>query len=578
MKRNIVRSDKEYYQLYLNKYQSAVDQTLELMRKDDIVNRIWQHDHTVWKQNPSEITNRLGWLHSPVQMRENVTEIKNFVNSVRKDGFTYVLLLGMGGSSLAPEVFSKIFGTKNGFLDLHVLDSTDPATILQYANDIQPENTLYLVSTKSGNTVETISLMKYFYNLVLNRVGKEKVGNHFVTITDPNSSLVDLSKKLNFRQIFLNDQNVGGRYSALTYFGLVPAALLGVDLELLLDRASVMVANTEIYDSHRNGSNSSTWLGAAMGTLALLGLDKLTFISSMKLKYFSIWLEQLIAESTGKERKGILPVVGEEELSPKYYANDRLFVYLRLADDNEYDNTIQKFIGNEFPVICLNLKDIYDIGGEFFRWEMATAIAGWVMKINPFDQPNVETSKILARNMVRTYQEEGKLPELQYTLQSNDITIYTDDNIQNLSDVLSHFLNAAAISPQERSYIAIQVYLTLTKETDKLLHKFRTVLQKKYKLATTIGYGPRFLHSTGQLHKGDAGRGLFIQITADNVQDLDIPDKAGEDTSSITFGILKNAQSLGDRQALLDAKRKVLRIHLGKNILRNIDKIIKTVV
>lgn len=578
MKRNIVRSDKEYYQLYLGKYQSVVDQTMEQMRKDDIVNRIWQHDHTVWKQNPSEITNRLGWLHSPIQMRENVTEILNFVNSVRKDGFTYVLLLGMGGSSLAPEVFSKIFGTKKGFLDLHVLDSTDPATILQYANDIQPENTLYLVSTKSGNTVETISLMKYFYNLVLNRVGKEKVGNHFVTITDPNSSLVDLSKKLNFRKIFLNDQNVGGRYSALTYFGLVPAALLGVDLELLLDRASVMVANTEIYDFQRNGSNSSAWLGAAMGTLALLGLDKLTFISSMKLKYFSIWLEQLIAESTGKERKGILPVVGEAELSPQYYVNDRLFVYLRLANDNEYDNTIQKFIDNEFPVIRLNLKDIFDIGGEYFRWEMATAITGWVMEINPFDQPNVENSKILARNMVKTYQEEGKLPELQYTLQSNDITIYTDDNIQNLSDVLPHFLNAAAISPQERSYVAIQVYLTPTKETDKLLHEFRTVLQKKYKLATTVGYGPRFLHSTGQLHKGDAGRGLFIQITADNIQDLDIPDKAGEDTSSITFGILKNAQSMGDRQALLDAKRKVLRIHLGKNILRNIDKIIKTII
>lgn len=578
MKTNMVQSDKEYYQLYLGKYQSAVDQTMEQMRKNDVINRIWQHDHTVWKQNPSEIANRLGWLNSPMRMRENITEIKKFVNSVRKDGFSYVLLLGMGGSSLAPEVFSKIFGTKKGFLDLHVLDSTDPATILQYANDIQPEKTLYLVSTKSGTTVETISLMKYFYNLVLKRLGKEKVGNHFVTITDPKSSLVDLSKKLNFRKIFLNDPNVGGRYSALTYFGLVPAALLGVDLELLLDRASIMVSNTEIYDSQQNGSNSSAWLGAAMGTLTLLSLDKLTLISSVKLKYFSIWLEQLIAESTGKERKGILPVVGEAALSPQYYANDRLFVYLRLANDNEYENTIQKFTDNEFPVIYLNLKDIYDIGGEYFRWEMATAIAGWVMEINPFDQPNVENSKILARNMVKIYQEEGKLPELQYTFQSNDIIIYTDDKIQNLSDFLPHFLNEAFISPQERSYVAFQVYLTPTEETDKLLHEFRTVIQKKYKLATTVGYGPRFLHSTGQLHKGDAGRGLFIQITADNIQDLGIPDKAGEDTSSITFGILKNAQSLGDRQALLDVKRKVLRIHLGRNILRNLERIIKTII
>jgi glucose-6-phosphate isomerase len=577
MKRNIRQLDKKDDQLYLGNYQSVVDQTMEKMRKEKIVNRIWQHDHTVWKQNPSEITNRLGWLHSPLQMKGNINEIRNLVNSVRKEGFTHVLLLGMGGSSLAPEVFSKIFGIKNRFLDLQVLDSTDPETILWYTNNLKLEKTLFLVSTKSGSTVETISLMKYFYNLVLKRIGKEKVGNHFVTITDPDSSLVELSKKLKFRKIFLNDPNVGGRYSALTYFGLVPAALIGVDLELLLNRALTMVSNTEASNSLGNGNDSSYWLGVSMGTLALLGLDKLTFISSVKLKHFSIWLEQLIAESTGKEGKGILPVEGETELSPQYYANDRLFVYLCLADDNEYDITIQKLIDNDFPVIYLNLKDIYDLGGEYFRWEMATAITGWVLNINPFDQPNVESAKILARNMVKTYQEEGELPELQPTLQSDDITVYTDNNVQNLSDVLPKFLNSAFVSPQERSYVAIQAYLTPTKEIDQSLQKFRTAIQKRYKLASTIGYGPRFLHSTGQLHKGDAGRGLFIQLTSDNARDIDIPEKTGEDASFITFGILKKAQSLGDRQALLDAKRKVLRIHLGKHILRNIDKIAKTI-
>ena len=561
--------------LNLGNYDSKIKGSFEKLKKERIVQRIRKHDHTVWKPQPTEIVNRLGWLHSPEEMMNNIVEMQAFVNEVRSEGFTHALLLGMGGSSLAPDVFRHIFGVKAGYLDLAVLDSTTPGAVLSYARKLNPEKTLFIASTKSGGTVETLSFLKYFYNDALKKVGKEKVGRHFIAITDPGSGLEALAKELNFRKIFLNDPNIGGRYSALSFFGLVPAGLVGVDLKKLLERAQQMANHSKESNYPVDGYNTGAKLGTIMGELARQGRDKVTFITSQKIESFGSWVEQLIAESTGKEGVGILPVVSETILQPDEYSMDRIFVYLRFGDDTTYDEQVKFLIENGFPVVYINLRDEYDLGGEFFRWEMATAIAGYFLKINPFDQPNVEAAKILARKMVAAYQRDSKLPEPEPDLKIDGINVFTDNKAINLKDALEKFL--AKANPEEngkgRSYVAIQAFIQHTSGADAALHKLRTRIQKNYKLTTTVGYGPRFLHSTGQLHKGDGGNGLFIQITADHPEDAPIPDKAGEETSSITFGVLALAQALGDRQALLDANRKVIRFHLSQDTLAGIRKL-----
>jgi glucose-6-phosphate isomerase len=502
-------------------------------------------------------------------MMDNIPEITSFVDEIREAGYTHALLLGMGGSSLGPEMFRHIFGVKAGYLDLAVLDSTDPGAVSGYAENLDPANTLFIVSTKSGGTVETFSFMKYFYNLMAEALGSERTGEHFVAITDPGSGLESTAKELKFRKVFLNDPNIGGRYSALSYFGLVPAGLIGMDTATLLDRAQRMACNAEGCNCPVGGDNASAWLGAIMGQLANKGLDKLTLITSPSISHFGAWVEQLIAESTGKEGKGILPVDGEILGSPDAYADDRLFAYLRLDNDSTHDAEVKALEGAGRPVLQLNLRDLYDLGAECFRWEMATVVAGSILGINPFDQPNVESAKVLARQMVATYQKEGKLPDLKASLEIEGIRVYADVAANGLNESLEKFL--AQADPGEkatanRSYVSIQAYVTPTPETTGALQDFRTRIQLKYRLATTVGYGPRFLHSTGQLHKGDGGNGLFIQITADMPRDLPIPDQAGDNASSISFGVLKTAQALGDRQALIDAGRKVIRFHLGEDV------------
>lgn len=550
----------------LGNYQGAVDAALADLRDNTIMARIWKHDHTVWKPDPTEITNRLGWLHSPQVMMEAIPEITAFADSVRAEGYTQALLLGMGGSSLAPEVFRFTFGVKPGYLDLAVLDSTDADAVLAHAQRLDLAKTLFIVSTKSGGTVETFSFFKYFYNLIAAKIGSEKTGAHFIAITDPGSGLADTAKQYNFRQTFLNDPNIGGRYSALSYFGLVPAALLGVDLKKLLDVAQKMAADSKGED------NSSGQLGAVIGELAVAGRDKVTLIASPPIKYFGAWAEQLIAESTGKEGKGILPVDGEEVGAPNVYANDRVFAYLRLEGDTTYDAKVEALRQAGHPVVQLNLHNLYDIGSEFFRWEIATIIASRRLKINPFDQPNVESAKVLARQMVAAYQKAGKLPESTPSLQVNGVSVYSDLLAKNLKEVLTKFL---AQAQSGRSYVALQAYVQPTPETEVALQNLRTKIQTHLRVATTVGYGPRFLHSTGQLHKGDAGNGLFIQFTSDPMQDAAIPDEAGAPKSSMTFGVLKLAQALGDRQALLEAKRRVIRFHFAKDVageLQNLSK------
>jgi glucose-6-phosphate isomerase len=579
-KRDRIMAQKKDFVFQLGDLQGQVDRAIETIREGKIISRIWKHDHTVWKDDPAEITNRLGWLHSPEVMSDSVPHITDFVNTIRSEGFTHALLLGMGGSSLAPEVFRYTFGVNPGFLDLAVLDSTDPGAVLEKEKSLNPRHTLYIVSTKSGGTVETISFMKYFYNRVLTVAGAEYVGKHFIAITDPGSGLESMAKELKFRKIFLNDPNIGGRYSALSYFGLVPAALIGMDLARLLDRAARMACNCEACNCPVKGNNTCAWLGSALGEMAKIGRDKVTLIASPEITYFGAWVEQLIAESSGKEGEGILPVDGETLTMPETYASDRLFIYLRLEGDDKYDDHIQTLVTLGHPVIHLNLRDLYDLGGEFFRWEFATVIAGTMLKINPFDQPNVEAAKVLARQMVGTYQQKGELPSLQPALEDEGIKVYSNIEATGLREILRLFFNNAKADKDTvkgRSYVALQAYLKPTPETNMALQDLRSRIQSQFGLATSSGYGPRFLHSTGQLHKGDSGNGLFIQLTASMSQDVPIPDEAGKDKSSITFGILKNAQALGDRQALIDAGRNVISFDLGDEIIDNLAKIVDSI-
>jgi len=553
-------------QYNMGPYQRTVEKALKELKQQRIISRIWAHDHTVWKPEPTEITNRLGWLHSPEAMNEAVGRIAAFVEGVREAGYTEALLLGMGGSSLAPEVLRKAFGVKDVYLDLAVLDSTDPSAILDHAERLNPERTLFIVSTKSGTTVETLSLFKYFYNRVKDSVGGEGAGEHFIAITDPRTPLVDLARRFRVRDCFLNDPNIGGRYSALSYFGLVPAALIGMDIGALLDRAAAMAGNCAASNGPAEEDNHGARLGVILGDLAQSGRDKVTIISSPQIESFGEWTEQLIAESTGKEGRGIVPVVGERIGPPAGYGEDRLFVYMRLEGDEVHESAVAKLEGAGHPVVRLSLNDLYDLGGQFFLWEMAVAVAGHRLGINPFDQPDVEAAKALARQVTAEYKEKGSLPLETPDLSKDGIAVYGEITGDNPAEALTRFLGNA----QSGAYIALQAFLQPTPDLTDALQDLRTALRNRFLAATTVGFGPRYLHSTGQLHKGDAGKGLFVQFTADDPRDAEIPDEAGSHESSMSFGVLKAAQAIGDRQALISRGRKVIRFHLGGDPVRGI--------
>lgn len=551
----------------LGKNSKHIDDEIKKLKDEKIVDRIWEKDYTVWSNDPAEISNRLGWLDSVDVTYKSFSEIKNFVDDVKEAGYTNALLMGMGGSSLAPEVFRLTFGVKDGYLDLAVLDSTHPKMVMNYAKKLNPANTLYIVSTKSGGTVETFSFMKFFYNYALHMLGKDEVGKHFVAITDPGSGLQKVAEELNFRKIFLNDPNIGGRFSALSLFGIVPAALVGIDFEKILSNAKEETLNCK-KSGKEISENVAAKIGTIIGVLGKQGIDKLTYIISPEFSYIGAWIEQLIAESTGKSGKGILPVDLESIELPEYYSNDRLFVYIKIKDDITHDKKVEKLKSANFPVIELEFEHKLELGKQFFLWEFATAIAGWVLQIQPFDQPNVEQAKIVARQMMKEYQEKGKLPELIPAIEEKGIKVYGSVNVKSVDEVLNSFLSDCKGG---KSYAAIQAYLAPDKVTTEALQKLRTSIQKKYKVATTLGFGPRFLHSTGQLHKGDAGNGYFIQFVSNIEEDLPIPENPGEEKTLITFGILIKAQALGDRQALIDNKRKVITVDLGNNVLDSLE-------
>ena len=511
------------------------------------VERIWERDHTVWRPEPTEIANRLGWLDVSDVMREQVPGLEAFAWEVRDAGFLHVALLGMGGSSLGPEVLRKTFGSAEGYPELIVLDSTVPGWINMVTEAIEPAKTLFLVSSKSGSTIEPLSFYSYFRRLVEQHLREGAAGN-FVAITDPGTSLAELAQEQGFRRVFPNPPDIGGRYSVLSYFGLAPAALTGIDIGKLLDRADLIRGASG--PSVAVGDNPGAWLGVVMGTLAKSGRDKLTLVTSPSIAAFGLWAEQLLAESTGKEGTGIIPVAGEPLLSPEHYGDDRFFVYLRVEkDDNAAtDGAVDRLRASGHPIVRLDLRDPYDLGGEFWRWEFATAVAGAVLDIHPFDQPNVQQAKDLTDSVLQSYVDSGDLPEVK-----------AGPSVDKLLSQARH-----------GDYLSIMAYLRQTPEVDRSLEDLRRRVTERHRIATTSGYGPRFLHSTGQLHKGGPNSGLFLQITEDQPEDVLLPGQR------YSFEILSDAQSLGDLQALRDLGRRVTRVHLGsEDVATAIGKLVR---
>ena len=546
----------------LGEAQATVDEGLHQLCRHDIIRRIWAADHTVWQPKPTEITNRLGWLDIADNMADKAARLEAFTQGLVADGFRHVLLLGMGGSSLAPELFARTLGRASRpagapypYLDLVVLDTTDADAVRAAEAAVDLAHTIVIVATKSGGTVETLSGFKYFYNRLSEVVGPARVGGHFAGITDPGSKIADMAARYGFRDLFLNDPNIGGRYSALSYFGLVPAALVGVDVPRLLERAAVAASNATLSHCDAIADNHAAVLGTILGRLALAGRDKVTFITSPALSSFGDWAEQLIAESTGKEGQGILPVVGEPPAPPESYGPDRLFVHLRLEGDASHDAFVASLAAAGHPVVTLRLDDLYDIGGQFFLWEMATAVASHFLGINPFDQPNVEAAKIKAREIVAEYAKTGSLPAGDFAALE--------------PGALGAFLKSA----RPGDYVAIQAYIPASPAADAALQALRQAIHLRTGLATTVGYGPRFLHSTGQLHKGDGGQGLFVQLVSDAAEDVGIPNEAGQPAAAMGFNVLKKAQALGDARALRAAHRRLIAFEVGTQPVAAIERL-----
>ncbi len=533
----------------LGEYQNAVNGALEKMRRDNVIERIRAKDYTLWKPKPDEIVNRLGWLEAPSETLHKLSDICAVIEPV-KNKFSDIALLGIGGSSLAADVFGNIFERKAGYPRLHVVDTTDPVFISDISQKINLQKSLFIVSSKSGSTLEITSLFKYFYNLCLDKSGSE-AGRQFIFITDEGSPLTKTAEGISARHIFLNNPDIGGRYSALSLTGIVPAALIGIDVETLLQNVS---SNPETLMS------VGASLGATLGMLATKGRDKLTFVLPPRWKSYGGWLEQLIAESTGKEGKGILPVPDETLSDASGYGKDRVFVLFQNKNEAK-PSAFESLAGAGHPVITVKIHDDYDLSAQMFIWEMATAVAARVMGVNPFDQPDVEATKKHTRAVIANLEKCSDVADEKPAMTFGQGEIFGSIHGAAPADAFRNFLKQAKAG----DYICLQVFLSPSQETDEAVMGLRDVLALKYALPVTYGYGPRYLHSTGQLHKGDSGNGVFIQLTQDHAPDVNIPDNIGEEKSSLTFGALNAAQAKGDRQALTEAGRRILRFHFRTN-------------
>ena len=536
----------------------SVSKRMTQLEADSVNTRLWAHDPTLWASDPAgqaEVKIRMGWLDSPQKARQLIPAYKAFADEIHKEGIHRVLVLGMGGSSLTAEVLSSLQAAAKmaAPLSLAILDSTDPEQVSLTAGNFPPDKSLYIVASKSGGTAEVMAAFDYFWKM------SNGDGSRFVATTDPGTSLEALARKNNFRKIFSSDESVGGRFSALTDFGMVPAALMNIDLNRFIGRAEWM--QTQCGESIPVARNPGLALGVVIAESALAGRDKLTILSDAPIAAFAGWIEQIIAESSGKNGKGILPVPLEPLGDASVYGTDRVFVYLRQT--GEMDEALKTLRDAGHPVIEFRIPDLYEISAEMYRWEIAIAIACSILGVNAFDQPNVESSKKITKARIADYQKSGRLDEGKAAWRGNGFSVLSASGVNGstLADILKNYLAEA----QPHGYVTINAYLPRNEEMIKELQKMRVAIRAKTGNAVTAGFGPRFQHSTGQFHKGGPNNALFIVITAESVVDFDIP------TEGLTFGTLIRAQALGDYEALINAGRKALRIHLDD--IRDFDQI-----
>ena len=540
---------------------AAVNASLDDWKKENRVARLWQKDASLWSN--TDEGNWLGWLTITEEQIASAATFKQLAAEVKKAKFKQVLLLGMGGSSLCPEVLRMTFGRVAGFPELHVLDSTDPVQIKALEKKLDLKKTLCIVSSKSGSTLEPNAFKQYFFERVKKAVGEKLVGSRFIAVTDPGSKMQQVAEADRFWKIFAGVPSIGGRYSALSNFGVVPAAAMGLDVAKFLKNTQEMVKACAAGTAA--DKNPGVLLGTIMGTAANHGRDKITIITSPGIFDLGAWLEQLIAESTGKIGKGIIPVDREKLAKPEAYGNDRVFAYLTLGGktNKAQDAAVGAVEKAGQPVIRITLPNTYTLGQEFFRWEIATAVAGSIIGIDAFNQPDVEASKVETRKLTSEYESTGSLPAESPFLTTKDAKLFADDKNtallsggKSLADVLKTHLSR--ISPGD--YFAVLGYIPMNAENEAALQGIRTSVRDKKKVATCLGFGPRFLHSTGQAYKGGPNSGVFLQITCDDASDLAVPGQ------KYTFGVVKAAQARGDFAVLAERGRRALRVHLGRNL------------
>jgi transaldolase / glucose-6-phosphate isomerase len=559
---------------------SAVKKNLNDWRAAGKVRRLWQADASLWTGDDEG--NWLGWLGITDEQIANIAKLKAFADDVKNAGFSDILLLGMGGSSLCPEVLSLTYPQTPGFPRLHILDSTDPAQIRSTEKKVNLAKTLFIVSSKSGSTLEPNIYKQYFFERVQQTVGADKAGSHFIAITDPGSKMQQVAERDRFRHIFYGLPSIGGRYSALSNFGMVPAAAMGLDIGKFLQRTKEMVESCKA--ATPVDQNPGVMLGLILGTAAKSGRDKITLITSPGISDLGAWLEQLLAESTGKQGKGIIPVDRETLGTPEVYGNDRIFAYLHLegASDAGQDAAVAALEKAGQPVIRIAVSDTYSLGQEFFRWEFATAVAGSIIGINAFNQPDVEASKIVTKKLTSEYESKGALPAEKPIIDEAGFKLFTDEtNATDLAKAvaafpvsdgaLKNYLRAHLARLGAGDYFAVLGYVEMNSEHEALLQGLRIHVRDRKCVATVLGFGPRFLHSTGQAYKGGPNSGVFLQITCDDAQDLPVPGQ------KYTFGVVKAAQARGDFQVLADRKRRALRVHIGSDVKAGLTKLAELV-
>ncbi|MBV9766767.1 MAG: bifunctional transaldolase/phosoglucose isomerase [Acidobacteriaceae bacterium] len=530
--------------------------------------RLWKKDASLWTN--TDESKWLGWLDIVDQQLSNISKFKALAAEICEDGFTHMLLLGMGGSSLCPEVFSITFGKQAGAPVLLVLDSTDPVYIRSFRARIDPAKTLFCVSSKSGTTLEPNIYMQYFFDETKKVVG-DRAGHHFIGITDPGSKLEGVSEKMGFRRLYHGLASIGGRYSALSDFGLVPHAAMGLDTEKLLRRTATMVAACKNTTASQNPGVS---LGLVLGTAAAkFGRDKVTLMCSKSIYDLGAWLEQLLAESTGKDGRGLIPVDREPLFPVEKYGKDRVFAYIKFAGDKDTDmeNSVAALEKAGEPVVRIVLNDLYDLGQTFFQWEIATAVAGSVIKINAFNQPDVEASKVATRELTTEFEKTGSLPAEKPILEQDGIKLFTDqanaDALLNGGNTLGAVIRQHVDRLKPGDYFGLLAYIPMFPEYEEKLQEIRKQIVNSKQVATVLGFGPRFLHSTGQAYKGGPNSGVFLQITCEEPEDLPVPQQ------KYTFGVVKAAQARGDFQVLADRQRRALRVHLGKDLSADLDRL-----